>query len=66
MALCVDKEQFYKKLEQLKQSKVGYNKFIDDELYKNAKIWLQNSKKIMKNVAYQSWKFKHSKESSGN
>ena len=48
MALCVDKKQFYKKMEEIKQSKKGDSKFtlfIDDELYKNAKKWLQNSKK---------------------
>ena len=48
MALCVHKEQFYEKLEELKQSKEGDSKFtvfIDDDLYKNAKTWLQNSKK---------------------
>ena len=47
MTLCVDIEQFYEKLEELKQSEKGDSKFtvfIDDDLYRNAKKWLQNSK----------------------
>ena len=51
MALCVDKEQFYEKLEELKRLKKGDSKFtifIDDELY--AKNGFKIKRKIMKNM----------------
>ena len=54
MALCVDKAQFYEKLEELKRSEKGDSKFtvFIIELYKNAKKWLQNSKKNHKEYGW--------------